>query len=71
MMVKVILYVKLWINLKKKLFFLGQVIVRNMPHVDHADWHRTFTGVSRRDQIYLAAKSLAGLYKQRLNQQAL
>ncbi|CAH1796117.1 unnamed protein product [Owenia fusiformis] len=45
---------------------IGQVIQQNLPQVDHADWHQSLTGVSRRDMIFLAAKTLAGLYKQRL-----
>ena len=45
---------------------VGQIIQKTLPHVDHTDWHRSFTGVSRREMLYLAAKSLAGMYKERL-----
>ena len=45
---------------------VGQVISSSNPHINHADWHKDFTGVSRKDMIYLAAKSLAGMYKQRI-----
>lgn len=45
---------------------VGQVINQSYPHIHHADWHLSFTGVSRRDMIYQAAKALAGMYKQRL-----
>ena len=47
---------------------VGHVIKKHMPHVDHANWHETFTGVSRKDTIQMAAKQLAGIYKQRLTQ---
>ena len=45
---------------------IGKVIATSVPHVDHADWHQHFTGISRRQMIYLAARSMAGMYKQRL-----
>jgi hypothetical protein len=45
---------------------VGQVISQQMPYVNHADWHSHLTGVSRREMIYLAAKTLAGMYRQRL-----
>ena len=34
--------------------------------VSRADWHQHAVGVPRKDMIYLAAKALANLYKQRL-----
>ena len=50
---------------------VGQVIQQNMPYVSHTDWHQHFTHVSRREMIYLAAKALAGMYKQKLPQYTL
>lgn len=41
---------------------VGQTIQQAHPHIDHSDWHRSLAGVSRRDLILLAAKSLASLY---------
>lgn len=41
---------------------VGQAIQQALPHVDHTDWHGSFAGVSRRDVVSLAAKSLAGIY---------
>ena len=46
---------------------VGQVINQQMPYVNHADWHAYFTGVSRREMIYLGAKTLAGMYRQKLS----
>jgi hypothetical protein len=31
--------------------------------VHHSEWHQALTGVSRREMLFLAAKVLAGLYK--------
>ncbi|KAI1905146.1 hypothetical protein AGOR_G00013130 [Albula goreensis] len=45
---------------------VGEVLERNLPHVSRTDWHQVFTGMSRRQMIYSAAKALAGMYKQRL-----
>lgn len=45
---------------------VGEVIEKNLPHVNRTDWHISFTGMSRRQMIYSAAKALAGMYKQRL-----
>ncbi|XP_042294791.1 protein PRRC1 [Sceloporus undulatus] len=45
---------------------VGEVIEKNLPHVDRTDWHAAFTGVSRRQMIHSAAKAVAGTYKQRL-----
>ena len=42
---------------------VGQAIQQQLPQVDHSDWHRIFAGVSRRELIYLAAKSLATMYR--------
>ncbi|XP_053329707.1 protein PRRC1 [Spea bombifrons] len=45
---------------------IGEVLERSLPHVSRTDWHVAFTGMSRRQMIYSAAKALAGMYKQRL-----
>lgn len=45
---------------------VGEVLERSMPNVSHADWHRSVTGMSRRQMIQSAAKALAGIYKQKL-----
>ncbi|XP_054842834.1 protein PRRC1 [Eublepharis macularius] len=45
---------------------VGEVLERNLLHVNRTDWHVAFTGMSRRQMIYSAAKAIAGMYKQRL-----
>ncbi|XP_072272112.1 protein PRRC1 isoform X2 [Pyxicephalus adspersus] len=45
---------------------VGEVLERSLPHVSRTDWHVAFTGMSRRQMIFSAAKALAGMYKQRL-----
>lgn len=45
---------------------VGEVIEKNLLHVNRTDWHLSFTGMSRRQMIYSAAKAIAGMYKQRL-----
>ncbi|NWJ09613.1 PRRC1 protein, partial [Crypturellus undulatus] len=45
---------------------VGEVLEKNLPNVNRTDWHLVFTGMSRRQMIYSAAKALAGMYKQRL-----
>ncbi|XP_053153512.1 protein PRRC1 isoform X2 [Hemicordylus capensis] len=45
---------------------VGEVIEKNLLHVNRTDWHVVFTGMSRRQMIYSAAKAIAGMYKQRL-----
>ncbi|XP_056323032.1 protein PRRC1 [Danio aesculapii] len=45
---------------------IGEVLERNVPNVSRTDWHQAFTGMSRRQIIYSAAKALAGMYKLRL-----
>ncbi|XP_017883571.1 protein PRRC1-like isoform X2 [Ceratina calcarata] len=35
--------------------------------VSHNEWHYALTGISRRDIIYLAVQSLAGIYKNTIN----
>ncbi|KAJ7307121.1 hypothetical protein JRQ81_009103 [Phrynocephalus forsythii] len=44
----------------------GEVIEKNLPHVSRTDWHMAFTGMSRQQIIFSAAKAIAGMYKQRL-----
>ncbi|XP_070622782.1 protein PRRC1 [Erythrolamprus reginae] len=50
---------------------VGEVIARNLPHVNSTDWHASFTGMSRQQMIYSAAKAIAGMYKQRLPQRTI
>ncbi|KAL7978322.1 hypothetical protein Chor_014861 [Crotalus horridus] len=50
---------------------VGDVIARNLPHVNRTDWHAAFTGMSRQQMIYSAAKAMAGMYKQRLPQRTI
>ncbi|XP_060589420.1 protein PRRC1-A-like [Ruditapes philippinarum] len=45
---------------------IGQVVEEENPHIGHVDWQNGIVGVSRRESLYLAAKSLAYMYKQRL-----
>lgn len=45
---------------------IGQVVEEDLPHIGHVDWQNGIVGVSRRESLYLAAKSLAYMYKQRL-----
>ncbi|XP_054253761.1 protein PRRC1 [Indicator indicator] len=45
---------------------VGEVLEKNMLNVNRTDWHMIFTGMSRRQMIYSAAKALAGMYKQLL-----
>ncbi|XP_048026435.1 protein PRRC1 isoform X1 [Megalobrama amblycephala] len=45
---------------------VGEVLERNVPNISRTDWHLAFTGTSRRQMIYSAAKALAGMYKMRL-----
>ncbi|XP_069778117.1 protein PRRC1 isoform X4 [Narcine bancroftii] len=50
---------------------VGEVLERNIPHVSRTDWHIMFTGMSRRQMIYSAAKALAGMYKQQLQSKSI
>ncbi|XP_015269000.1 PREDICTED: protein PRRC1 [Gekko japonicus] len=43
---------------------VGEVLEKNLLHVNRTDWHVAFTGMSRRQMIYSAAKAIAGMYKQ-------
>ncbi|TTF71932.1 Protein PRRC1 [Bagarius yarrelli] len=45
---------------------VGEVLERNMPNINRTDWHQAFTGMSRKQMIYSAAKALAGTYKMQL-----
>jgi len=45
---------------------IGQVVEELCPHIGHAEWQAGIVGVSRRESLFLAAKSLAYMYKQRL-----
>ncbi|NWU86045.1 PRRC1 protein, partial [Onychorhynchus coronatus] len=45
---------------------VGEVLEKSMLNVNRTDWHLVFTGMSRRQMIYSAAKALAGMYKQQL-----
>ncbi|XP_071480409.1 protein PRRC1-like [Diadema antillarum] len=45
---------------------VGEVIERTTPGIPRSDWHRAFTGMSRRDMIFSAAMCLAGMYKEQL-----
>ncbi|KAM5261668.1 protein PRRC1 [Hipposideros larvatus] len=45
---------------------VGEVLEKSLPNVSRTDWHLTFTGMSRRQMIYSAAKAIAGMYKLRL-----
>ncbi|KAM6290173.1 protein PRRC1 [Aegotheles albertisi] len=45
---------------------VGEVLEKSVLNVNRTDWHVVFTGMSRRQMIYSAAKALAGMYKQHL-----
>ncbi|XP_054344574.1 protein PRRC1 isoform X1 [Pongo pygmaeus] len=45
---------------------VGEVLEKSLLNVSRTDWHMTFTGMSRRQMIYSAARAIAGMYKQRL-----
>ncbi|ELW68444.1 protein PRRC1 [Tupaia chinensis] len=45
---------------------VGEVLEKSLLNVSRTDWHAAFTGMSRRQMIYSAAKAIAGMYKQRL-----
>ncbi|XP_033750511.1 protein PRRC1-like isoform X2 [Pecten maximus] len=56
-------YPQRWSGLKVT---IGQVIEQSQPHIGHADWQNALVGVSRRESLLMAAKSLAYMYKERL-----
>ncbi|XP_010625509.1 protein PRRC1 isoform X1 [Fukomys damarensis] len=45
---------------------VGEVLEKSVLNVNRTDWHAAFTGMSRRQMIYSAAKAIAGMYRQRL-----
>lgn len=45
---------------------IGQIIEEDQPHIGRADWQKVLSGVSRRDSIFLAALTIAHMYKQQL-----
>ncbi|KAK2118295.1 Protein prrc1 [Saguinus oedipus] len=45
---------------------VGEVLEKSLLNVNRTDWHMAFTGMSRRQMIYSAARAIAGMYKQRL-----
>ncbi|KAM5299474.1 protein PRRC1 [Ctenodactylus gundi] len=45
---------------------VGEVLEKSLLNISRTDWHMAFTGMSRRQMIYSAAKAIAGMYKQRL-----
>ncbi|KAF5302987.1 hypothetical protein FQA39_LY19049 [Lamprigera yunnana] len=47
---------------------IGSLMAKNLG-VSRTEWHQALTGVSRRDIILLAAKTLASLYKTSLRQE--
>lgn len=47
---------------------IGSLMASNL-NVHHSEWHQALTGVSRREIILLAAKTLASLYKAGLSDQ--
>ncbi|NXE97504.1 PRRC1 protein, partial [Menura novaehollandiae] len=49
---------------------VGEVLEKSVLNVSRTDWHAVFTGMSRRQMIYSAAKALAGMYKQQLPPQS-
>uniref|UniRef100_G1RNV5 Protein PRRC1 n=1 Tax=Nomascus leucogenys TaxID=61853 RepID=G1RNV5_NOMLE len=45
---------------------VGEFLEKSLLNVSRTDWHMAFTGMSRRQMIYSAARAIAGMYKQRL-----
>lgn len=45
---------------------IGQMIEKEQPHIGRADWQKVMSGVSRQDSLYMAALTLAHMYKQHL-----
>ncbi|KAK3098971.1 hypothetical protein FSP39_024841 [Pinctada imbricata] len=52
-----------WSGLAKT---IGQVVEESTPHIGRAEWQLALTGISRRESLTMAARSLAFMYKQRL-----
>ncbi|XP_014212266.1 protein PRRC1-A, partial [Copidosoma floridanum] len=53
-------------NIKSGLTVTIDSLMGATLQVPHSEWHGALTGVSRKDIIFLAAQSLAGLYKNRI-----
>ncbi|XP_061590538.1 protein PRRC1 [Cololabis saira] len=45
---------------------VGEVLERSLPNINRMDWHQSVTGTSQRHMVQSAAKTLAGIYKQKL-----
>lgn len=45
---------------------IGQIVEEENPHIGHVNWQSAIVGVSRRESLFLAAKSLAYMYQKRL-----
>ncbi|XP_053705131.1 protein PRRC1 [Synchiropus splendidus] len=50
---------------------VGEVLERCLPNINRTQWHQAMTGMTQRQMIQTAAKSLAGIYKQQLQQRTL
>lgn len=48
----------------------GQAFQHHMPWINPADWHKSLTGQSRKEMIYSATLTLAGLYKEKIPQKS-
>lgn len=46
---------------------IGEILHSQNPLINPEDWHEMMSGTSRRDIIYATCRSLAYMYKQRLN----
>uniref|UniRef100_A0A8C5RZI5 Proline rich coiled-coil 1 n=1 Tax=Laticauda laticaudata TaxID=8630 RepID=A0A8C5RZI5_LATLA len=53
------------------LVMVGEVVSRNVPHVNHPNRHTAFMGMSRQQIIYSIAKAIVGMYKQHLSQRTI
>ncbi len=47
---------------------VGEVLEHSLPNINRTDWHQAMTGMNQRQMIQSAAKALAGIYKQQLQQ---
>lgn len=45
---------------------MGEVLEQSLPNINRTDWHVALTGISQRHMVQIAAKALAGMYKQQL-----
>ncbi|CAF1555734.1 unnamed protein product, partial [Didymodactylos carnosus] len=48
---------------------IGEILHAQLPLVNPEDWHEMIIGTSRREILYNTVKSLAYMYRQRLNRQ--